>query len=65
MMGPKMFQPELSYPCLCMGTAYFVCSVVLMVDEEYNRTRWDLTLNDVCLSSRDDVSIIAIILGEK
>lgn len=43
---------------------YFVCSVVLMV-EEYNKTRWALTLNDVCLSNRDDVSIIAIILEKK
>ena len=44
---------------------YFVCSVVLMVEEEYNETRWALTLNDVCLSSREDISIIAIILEKK
>ena len=36
---------------------YFVCSVVLMVEEEYNETRWALTLNDVCLSSRRQVLV--------
>lgn len=44
---------------------YFVCSVVIMVEEEYSRPRCGLTLNNACLSSRDDVSVITIKLVKR